>query len=168
MSAPWPAPVNVYIIFYRSCQIAQSSWVSPEESLLFGEGRRGEGREGWGISPWLRDRGLSRGSSASYYGWINKLGRYVPLSVVTAQGWKEEGTVRRDNAGRAQFPHVVSAEWLEGILMKASSLEQDPACLPLVHVSPCSRACDPVSSAHIKHSIINYWYFPFSNSQCLN
>lgn len=155
--------MNVYIIFYRSCQIAQSSWVSPAESLL-----SGEGRGGWGISPWLRDRGLSRGSSASYYGWINKLGRYVPLSVVTAQGWKEEGTVRKDNAGRAQFPHVVSAEWLEGILMKASSLEQDPACLPLVHVSPCSRACDPVSSAHIKHSIINYWYFPFSNSQCLN
>lgn len=30
---------------------------------------------------------------------------------------------------RAQFPRVMSAEWPEGILMKASSLQQDAACL---------------------------------------
>ena len=42
--------------------------------------------------------------------------------------WKK-GSGKRDNVRRAQLPHVMSAEWPEGILMKASGLQQDAACL---------------------------------------
>lgn len=47
----------------------------------------------------------------------------------------------------------MSAEWPEGILMEASSLQQDAACLPLADIPVC-WAQDPTLSLEIKHSIM--------------
>lgn len=95
--------------------------MSPEKNLC----SSGTG----GISPLLKSGQLGSSSSANSCQWINKLHRYALRFVFTAHDWKEEGAVGRDNARRAQFPHVVSAGWPEGSLMKASSLKQDAACL---------------------------------------
>lgn len=52
---------------------------------------------------------------------------FFPLYLQHMTG--EKAQQKRDNVRRAQFPHVMSAEWPEGILMKATSLQQDTACL---------------------------------------